>query len=123
MSNFDQHCADCGASIADALEKDKQGLVNGALSVLLEQGTYSLFLYLCSRGEADQSAATVIREKTVALLKQGFFSFSEEVDGKDPKKLLDTLRNDMEGQRRKAILAKDVLETALVYTRYHLKAK
>ncbi len=110
MENLDLKCAELGNQVA-CVEDIKERTFNNTLSVLEEQGLYAAFLYLKAReGKAGQKmsdqCAALLRD--LHLLQDG-----------DLWKALQKLGEDLD----KLLFARDLLRQALVYGRYHAKAR
>lgn len=114
MENLDLVCAQAGEDLSSTRDLDENTLT-AALSVLEEQGVYACFLYLNARGG---DAGQQVSEKLAAFLRNlptgagilprgGCFSALQSLAGN-----LDNL-----------LFARDLLRQALVYARYHLKAR
>ncbi len=119
--NLDIKCAACGNNIA-GIEGISHPLVNNALAVLLEQGIYALFLFLCSRGSKEKQPAESTGRRLFILLTE---VMSEHNNGGSSFKCNELLKNVREKfctDLDKTYLARDVAEQALIYARYHLKA-
>lgn len=110
MNNLDLECAEAGASIAT---KDNEDEITKSLGVLQDDGVYAFFLF-CKAKEYN-----VIVVKAVELLASKLPSLS----GADSSNILDKLRDNLCAYLDNLLLAKDLLERALVYARYHAKAK
>lgn len=129
-NNLDQLCAQYGYAMCQAVGdafKTKDGKADKAktenhitksLSVLQEDGVYAFFLYQASRKKDGGSALSV---QAHDLLKQAsikpFDSQSDSllaVRGGNGEGLADDLDQ--------LLLAKRLLEQALIYARYHAKA-
>lgn len=126
MQNLDQICARFGYEIArqvyEALGKGAENHITKSLAVLQEDGVYAFFLYQKSRGEREKKGAEKLKEQTVALLKRAEIEpFDDAVDP------LEAVRGGSEteglsGDLDRLLLAKRLLEQALIYARYHAKA-
>jgi len=129
--NLDRVCAQYGWEMArqvhEALKKKKKKAENHitkSLGVLQEDGVYAFFLYQVSRGEGERRGAEALRGQAHALLGAA---------GVEP---FDTVNDSLEavrGNKEKNIhgladnldallLARRLLEQALIYARYHAKA-
>ena len=123
MENLDKLCAEYGYKIAEevstALNSPKTAvmLITKALGVLQEQGLYAFGLFCKSRGDAEKAGAERIESLAKELLKDkqliGNGDFLQEIrkDGGLATRLSDLM------------LAIKLLEKALVYARFHAKAK
>ncbi len=134
LMNLDQRCAYFGYEmcrhVGDAFKKDgkidkakTENLITKSLGVLQENGIYAFFLYLAARGssEADgakqlgKHAAALLSEKKIALLPANAQDINAVLtELRRPDGLADNLDD--------LLLAKQLLEQALIYARYHAKA-
>lgn len=121
-TNLDQVCAQFGYAMADethkAIGKNAENHITKSLGVLQEDGVYAFFLYQASR---KGNGADQLREQAHALLAKQFLVFENETDSllavrgdKSKKGLAENLDQ--------LLLAKRLLEQALIYARYHAKA-
>ena len=120
--NIDRKCAEYGNRIAD-IDGIAQPLVNNALAVLLEQGVYALFLFLYSRGKKEEKEAKATAGELYSLLTELLNGQKNGESDKGCNGLLKNVREKFYGKLSQACLAKDLAEQALIYARYHLKAK
>jgi len=119
--NLDQLCAQFGWKIADevykAIGKNAENHITKSLGILQEDGVYAFFLYQASRGQREKSGAERLRDQAKELLKQaGIYGFANTSDP------LATVRDHLAGDLDQLLLAKRLLEQALIYARYHVKA-
>lgn len=116
-TNLDLACAETGRALAALGEDPKQieNTLTKALGVLQEQGVYALFLFLSAR-EKRRGVAKLAR-----LLEQNgcVSGLSEHNHGDEFFKILDILTGDLDT----LLFARELLERALVYGRYHAKAR
>lgn len=123
--NLDRLCAQYGYQIADevrqAIGKGAENHITKSLGVLQENGVYAFFLYQASRS-SEKAGAEKLRAQAHALLKAvGIKPFDTENDslaavrGKGQTSGLANNLDDL-------LLAKRLLEQALIYARYHAKA-
>ncbi len=119
MENLDRICAEYGNKFADGVAesllndyKKADNLIIKALGVLQEQGLYAYALF-CKSEEAE-----ALIEITKELLKD---KLSLIGDGD----LLQEIREDngLASKLDHLLLATQMLEKALIYARYHAKAK
>ncbi len=125
MESIDLKCAGYGSRIAankSVDKKIKQHLVNSALAVLLEQGVYAVFLFLCSRSEKEQVAAKSVRGHLFKLIKEYFSDLQEYTETPDKIELMKALRKKFQKDYEDTFFAKDLIEKTLVYARYHIKS-
>jgi hypothetical protein len=119
--NLDQLCAKYGWQIASevrqAIGKQAENHITKSLGVLQEDGVYAFFLYQASRGQREKAGAEMLQDQAKELLKQaGIKGF---VNASDP---LAAVRDHLAGDLDQLLLAKRLLEQALIYARYHAKA-
>jgi len=127
--NLDQLCAQYGHAMCQAVagafkgkgdKPDKaktENHITKSLGVLQEDGVYAFFLYQASRGEREKKGAEELRNTARALLKEaGIEAFQ---NANDP---LAAVRENLANDLDQLLLAKRLLEQALIYARYHAKA-
>lgn len=119
--NLDQLCAQFGWQIADAvhkkLGKGAETHITKSLGVLQEDGVYAFFLYQASRGEREKQGAAALKDQAKQFLKEtGIQAFQNTSDP------LQTVRDHLANDLDQLLLAKRLLEQALIYARYHAKA-
>jgi len=127
--NLDQLCAQYGYAMCRAVSdafKGKDGKpdkaktenhITKSLGVLQEDGVYAFFLYQASRGERERQGAEQLRDTAKEFLrKAGIQAFQNA--GDPLAAVRDHLANDLD----QLLLAKRLLEQALIYARYHAKA-
>jgi hypothetical protein len=119
--NLDQICAKYGYCIAkkvyEAIGKQAENHITKSLSVLREDGVYAFFLYQASRGQREKPGADKLRDQARDLLKEAGIKGFENAG--DP---LAAVRDQLAGDLDQLLLAKRLLEQALIYARYHIKA-
>ncbi len=128
--NLDQLCAEYGYQMAkqvhDALKKQAENHLTKSLGVLQEDGVYAFFLYQASRGEREKKGAIELSRLAGELLSgvpiapfdtRPALNALEAVRG-DAAKKIRGLADDLDN----LLLAKRLLEQALIYARYHAKA-
>lgn len=113
MQNLDVECAKLGRALAP-LDKNDETLTS-ALGVLEEQGLYACFLFLNAQG--GQAGRRVISE--LAGFLQKIPADSPLLGNGDLFNALQALAGDLD----KLLFARDLLRQALVYGRYHAKAR
>lgn len=127
LQNLDQLCAQYGWQMAEAVQqaigKNAENHITKSLGVLQEDGAYAFFLYQNSRGDREKKGAEKLREQAHALLATQFDAFKNEKDSLlavrgDVGKKIPGLADDLD----QLLLAKRLLEQALIYARYHAKA-
>jgi hypothetical protein len=109
LINLDICCAEAGRTLGEALSEEK--VLNDALAVLEEHGPYAMFLYVKAR---RKEAASLFEEPLLKLLKKALGA-----EGKNALEIATNVANDLDT----LLFARDLLRTALVYARFHLKAK
>jgi len=110
--NLEVRCAELGEKLAK-IDGVSEKVLNEALAVLEEQGVYAAFLYLKARYNDNNVAKKflgVCQEflGEVFSLKQG-----------DPLEVAKALARDLDN----LLFARELLRTAFVYARYHVKVK
>lgn len=124
--NLDLLCARYGYKIAaevyNIIEKKAENHITKSLGVLQENGVYAFFLYQVSRGKQEIEGAEKLKEISAQflgeVLKPYFGPMTdplEAIRGNDKQKGLADDLDDL-------LLAKRLLEQALIYARYHVKA-
>lgn len=119
--NLDQLCAKCGWQIAkqvhQAIGKQAENHITKSLGVLQEDGVYAFFLYQASRGQREKPGADKLTDQAAAFLKEaGIQAFQNAADS------LKVVREQLASNLDQLLLAKRLLEQALIYARYHAKA-
>lgn len=111
--NLDLECAKAGYDMKGAAED----VITKSLGVLQEDGVYAFFLYLKAKDNDNK-----ITKVCLSLLKNDRIpALKALMDGEsDPCK---ALREKFADKLDDLLLAKDLLERALIYARYHAKAK
>lgn len=121
LQNLDQLCARYGWEMAKQVHgeigKNAQNHITKSLGVLQEDGVYAFFLYQVSRGSREKAGAERLKDKAKELLKEAGIKGLQ--DAKDP---LAAVRDHLAGDLDQLLLAKRLLEQALIYARYHTKA-
>jgi len=116
MENLDLACAKLGQDLAE-LKVDgkpvKEEVFTAALGVLEEQGPYACFLYLKAR--EDKEGEQIIESATERL--RGMIG--DKTNAKDPLQFLQDLAMNLD----QLLFARDLLRQALIYARYHAKAR
>jgi len=119
--NLDQLCAKHGWQIAEqvheAIRKNAENHITKSLGVLQEDGVYAFFLYQASRGQSEKPGAEKLRDQARELLKEaGIKGFQNAANP------MAAVRDHLAGDLDQLLLAKRLLEQALIYARYHAKA-
>ena len=139
LQNLDRLCAEYGYQMAfqawKALDKknsDAENLITKSLGVLQEDGVYAFFLYLASQikppekgKEAKKSqAAQALANRAVSLLSRDEVGLLQRDGADDYKRAMEQIRaeNGLASNLDNLLLAKRLLEKALIYARYHAKA-
>jgi len=113
MQNLDVKCAELAEKLANGANKERESLLTDGLGVLQEQGLYAFFLFL---GATKKGKAGDVRSACGQFLReQGLL----DGNSNDPLPGLRTLA----GQLDDLLFARDLLIQALVYARYHAKAR
>lgn len=125
--NLDQLCARYGHQMAQelsaAIKKAAENHITKSLGVLQEDGVYAFFLYQESR-KSEKAGADKLKALAAELLKQaGIKPFDSAIDSLEavrgnPHKQIAGLVANLDD----LLLAKCLLEQALIYARYHAKA-
>ncbi|GAB4243773.1 MAG: hypothetical protein Kow00129_03120 [Thermoleophilia bacterium] len=113
IQNLEIKCAELGEQLAEGANKERENLLTDGLGVLQEQGLYAFFLFLkaSKRGKpqaVSSACAHFLRDQ--GLLQDGNNDLFGEL--KSLAGCLDDL-----------LFARDLLTQALVYARYHAKAR
>ena len=128
VRNLDRLCAEYGYRMAtgvyEAIHKNAENHITKSLSVLQEDGVYAFFLYQASRGKTERPGAECLKRLAAELFRQeGIKPFDSIADP------LEAVRGNkrMEGggladHLDELLLAKRLLEQALIYARYQAKA-
>jgi len=119
--NLDRLCAQYGYQIADdvqkAIGKGAENHITKSLGVLQENGIYAFFLYQASRS-SEKDGAEKLREQAHKLLKAaGIKPFDTVSDSLEAVRTQGGLADKLDD----LLLAKQLLEQALIYARYHAK--
>lgn len=114
MLNFDVKCAQLAEKLAEGANSERENLLTGGLGVLQEQGVYAFFLFLESTKK--ENSKLISRKCARFLGDQGFFANNGSKKLFDDLKLLAEKLDDL-------LFARELLMQALVYARYHAKAR
>ncbi len=109
LVNLDIRCAEAGRRLVKDIKDEK--MLNDALAVLEEQGPYAMFLYVRAR---HNNVASHFERPLVELLKETL-----KRDGEDALDIAKNVADELDA----LLFARDLLRTALIYARFHLKAK
>ena len=119
--NLDRLCAEYGYRIADevhqAISKGTENHITKSLGVLQANGVYAFFLYQASRGSEKKGAEKLTELATELLKKAKVASFAPVSDPLEALRKAGGLADDLDA----LLLAKHLLEQALIYARYHAK--
>lgn len=123
--NLDRLCAQYGWEMARnvfaALKKNAENHITKSLGILQEDGVYAFFLYQCSRddGNLGSQSAKLLADEKIALLPKEILN-AETISNN----VLDAIRQSggLADDLDSLLLAKQLLEQALIYARYHAKA-
>ncbi len=115
MENLDLKCAELGRTLAELKVDQKpieEKVFTNALAVLEEQGPYACFLFLEAReGEAGQKITQHMADFLGSIL--------DTKANNNPLDFLRIIASDLD----RLLFARDLLRQALVYARYHAKAR
>lgn len=119
MNNLDLLCAETGSNLIKSLEKKVEkkkieNLVTKSLGVLQENGVYAFFLFV--KASNEEKIAKEIDIQCNKLLRR------EEVRLIHSDDVLAAVRDELTEDIDNLFLAKQLLEKAMVYARYHAKA-
>jgi hypothetical protein len=118
--NLEVRCAELGEKLAK-IDGVSEKVLNEALAVLEEQGVYAAFLYLKAR-------YNVVAGKFLGLCQEFLgevFSLEQgdplevALEQGDPLEVAKALARDLDN----LLFARELLRTAFVYARYHVKVK
>lgn len=114
-TNLDQLCAKYGWKIADEVRDENH--ITKSLGVLQEDGVYAFFLYQASRGSRERQGADKLTAQVSAFFREaGIAAFQNSATP------LQAVREHLANDLDQLLLAKRLLEQALIYARYHAKA-
>lgn len=123
-ANIEYLCAEHGRAMATS--GDDESVINHALGVLQENGVYAMFLFCASRTEAHRQVADRIGQQAVDLLRcEGIGLLGDQVSyaqTPDAQAVLFPALTHLSASVPNLLFAKDLLERALIYARYHAKA-
>lgn len=139
QKNLDQLCARFGyqmtEKVNDVFSKaaDTENLITKSLGILQENGVYAFFLYLASqikphdqgKDNKRSQAARALGNQATDLLRHKWLKLIQVSDGETRyKEAMEAIRaeNGLAGDLDQLLLAKRLLEQALIYARYHAKA-
>ena len=139
QKNLDQLCARFGYNMAKevngAFEKaaDTENLITKSLGVLQEDGVYAFFLFLASQIKEKKGdkknrrseAARILTNQATHLLQHEWLSLIQAGGGDGAyKRAMEEIRREggLASRLSDLLLAKRLLEQALIYARYHAKA-
>jgi hypothetical protein len=108
--NLEVRCAELGEELAK-IDKVSEKVLNEALAVLEEQGVYAAFLYLKARYND-------VAGKFLSVCQE-FLGEVFSLEGGDPLEVAKALARDLDN----LLFARELLRTAFVYARYHVKVK
>lgn len=114
MENLDLECAKLGQQLAGEDGVDEK-LLNDALAVLEEQGVYAFFLYLKAQKRQGADRVSDACAEFLRRVPQG----SPFLDDGDVFPSIQGLCQNLDD----LLFARDLLRQALVYGRYHVKAR
>jgi DNA-binding GntR family transcriptional regulator len=108
--NLEVRCAELGEKLAK-IDGVSERVLNEALAVLEEQGVYAAFLYLKARYNH-------VAEKFLGVCQE-FLGEVFSLEQGDPLEVAKALARDLDD----LLFARELLRTAFVYARYHVKVK
>lgn len=142
VQNLDAACAELGAKLgaSGTNAKETENSITKALGVLEEQGVYAMFLYLFAREGAKFAEGLLGFLEAWCELKDGKQLHDSWVKAKSSRERNNAAKNPSDDARRaifgalarlsggengldKLLFARDLLHRALVYARYHAKAR
>ncbi len=115
MDNLDMRCAEVGQELASN-QNVSEKLLTDALGVLEEQGLYAAFLYLKARGGDGEKATCRKAHDFLKTIPEGAPLVTGDSDLLASIKALSQNLDNL-------LLARDLVRQALVYARYHVKAR
>lgn len=115
--NLDILCADTGQKIA-SIPHITQKTLQDALTVLADQGLYALFLFIEAKYKEIHEK---FNEHTQELLTP-ILTPNPQLNTTNPTPILDTAKQ-LAQNPHSLLLATHLLNQALIYARYHLKAQ
>lgn len=135
--NLDRLCAQFGYDMAQEVNKafskptDTENLITKALGILQEDGVYAFFLYLASQIKSKDAsnkrsqAARALANQATDFLSHDWLELIQVSGGEDAyKNAMGAIRAEqgLAANLDQLLLAKRLLEQALIYARYHAKA-
>lgn len=117
MENLDMKCAELGQQLAANSQIEEQ-LVTDVLGVLEEQGLYAAFLFAKARG-GDGGKSVCDRVFRFLRSTPQYSPLAGSKGSDDIFVVLKDLATDLDN----LLLARDLVRQALVYARYHAKAR
>jgi hypothetical protein len=136
--NLDRLCAHFGYEMCQSASQpfagkksDTENLITKSLGVLQEDGVYAFYLYISSQikdeGDKEKSASKAARalaNKSIEFLAHEDLSLLPQNCGNDYKRAMESIRKPggLADNLDNLLLAKRLLEQALIYARYHAKA-
>jgi hypothetical protein len=113
--NLEVRCAELGEELAK-IDGVSEKVLNEALPVLEEQGVYAAFLYLKAR--YNDVAGKDVAGKFLGVCQE-FLGEVFSLGQRDPLEVAKALARDLDN----LLFARELLRTAFVYARYHVKVK
>lgn len=113
MQHLDFKCAELGEKLASGANKEREKLLTDGLAVLQEQGLYAFFLFLGASKRGNPQS--VSDECNKFLCDQGLLQDGNNDLWRGLRSLADRLDD--------LLFARELLMQALVYARYHAKAR
>jgi hypothetical protein len=115
MENLDMTCAALGQELASERDVNEK-IITDVLGVVEEQGLYAAFLYLKAQ---DNKGGKAICQRVDAFLKRVREGTPLSTGNGDVLASVKTLSQNLDD----LLLARDLVRQALVYARYHIKAR
>jgi len=113
-NNLDYLCAKYSQEIPKK-SKDET-LIQKSLGVLQEDGLFAFVVFLESKKDKNKEASVSILEKTAKLLNE--VGIVKDANSRNMREKILKITKDIDIM----FLAKDLIERALIYARYHAKA-
>jgi len=129
--NLDRLCAKYGYRFCQGVWERLNGKgktvnhLTKSLGVLQENGVYAFFLYQPARESKNKEGQELAWLAAELLNQAGISPFAGETGNIDARQALELVRRDRDGLATNLdnlLLAKRLLQQALIYARYHAKA-
>lgn len=116
--NLDKVVAEVGFKLAEKFREDDpkkfENIATKALGVLIEDGLFAFAVWLESRGEEERKYSKHIISASLNLLS--------EILNVTGRGIISVIKDDISPNLEKMLLARNLLERMLIYTRYRAKA-